>query len=204
MRRLRNYEKELENIYAAMLRNIWDLIEKYGVDDDCCYVPKKFAERTLQWNNLCEVDINGLSYHVDKVKVEERCGSLCLAITSDGYEYSVTDSDGLLTVLKAVHNYFSMRDIWKKEKTDIIDKATKYVEEHLLERVYVEKIRLSLRYVEEMRCHIDSDITNAISDLLDDFGSDNDLPRDWYEDWYGFDDLEDFFWKLDIDYDNED
>ena len=34
MRKLRNYEKELENLYSAMLWNIWNLIEKYGVGDD--------------------------------------------------------------------------------------------------------------------------------------------------------------------------
>lgn len=97
-----------------------------------------------------------------------------------------------------------MRDIWKKEKKDRFDRAIKFVEEHLLDRVYVEKIRLSLHNVDVMRCPIDSDITDAISDLLNEFGSDNDLPRDWYESEYLFTDLEDIFWQLDIDYDEED
>lgn len=204
MRKLRNYEKELENLYSAMLWNIWNLIEKYGVGDDRCYVPQQFATRELKWDNLCEVDINGCSYDVDEVKVSLWNNEQRLAITSNGYEYSVSESCEVLTVLKAVHKYFSMRDIWKKEKKDRFDRAIKFVEEHLLDRVYVEKIRLSLHNVDVMRCPIDSDITDAISDLLNEFGSDNDLPRDWYESEYLFTDLEDIFWQLDIDYDEED
>lgn len=81
-----------------------------------------------------------------------------------------------------------------------LKKAIKYVEEHLLERVYVEKIRLSLRCVDEMRCPIDNDITYAIGELMDEYGSDNDLPEEWYESADDFVDFEDIFWKLDIDY----
>lgn len=203
MEQLRNYEKELDNIYSDMMWNIWNLLEKYGVDDDCCEVSNKFACRTLWWKDLCEVDLGDRTYKVDKVEISIRCGEPCLTITSEGLDYSVTEINGVFTILKAVHLYFSEGKTWKEEKTKILDKAIKFVEDGLLDHVFVEEIRLSLRCAEECRCPIDSDITDAIRDLLNEFGSDNDMPEDWFEDWYGFIDLEEIFWKLDIDY-NED
>lgn len=199
MEELRNYKEELASIYGAMLSDIWNLIEKYGKDDRNCEVPKQFAERTLSKKGLCEVDINGYSYDVDKVSVEIRMGQKCLNIISDGLSYSVTEFESINAVLTAVYDYFLHRDEREKEMKEHLQKAIKFVEEHLLEHIWKETILVSLRAVEEYRCPIDNDIQTAISELLNEYGSDNDLQEDWFYDVEGWVDEEDVFWKLELD-----
>ncbi len=133
---------------------------------------------------------------VDEDEFEEKTNSEIPDIPSDTLEIAeiilmnYCDDEDLKKVIEFV-------------ETDWLAKAKKYVEEHLLEKVWREKILTSLRAVNEYRCPIDSDITDAINELLNDFGFDNDLPDDWFYLLDDFDDEEDFFWKLDIDYNEE-
>lgn len=76
--------------------------------------------------------------------------------------------------------------------------AIKYVESNLLDMVWKEKILLSLRAVNEMRCPIDHEIKDAIRDLLFEYGSNNNLENEWFDFVAEFVDEEDIFWKLDL------
>lgn len=76
--------------------------------------------------------------------------------------------------------------------------AIKYVESNLLDMVWKEKILLSLRAVNEMRCPIDYDIKDAIRELLFEYGSNNDLGNEWFDFVAEFVDEEEIFWELDL------
>ncbi len=77
------------------------------------------------------------------------------------------------------------------------EKAKKYVAANLLDYVYEEDIRSSLRHMEECRCPLDSNICDAISDLMEEYRENEDLPEGWWFD--ETDDPEEIFFDI---YDN--
>lgn len=75
---------------------------------------------------------------------------------------------------------------------EIIKSATAYVAEHLTERVYPETIEAAVRRVGDERCPLDNEVTDAIAELMDEYGQDNGLPSDYWE----HKDTEEIFWDI--------
>lgn len=73
-----------------------------------------------------------------------------------------------------------------------IANAMAFVAEHLTERVYPETIEAAVRRVGDERCPLDGEVTDAISDLMDEYGQDNDLSSDYWDEKTA----EEIFWEL--------
>jgi len=80
----------------------------------------------------------------------------------------------------------------KKNVETAIAGAIAFVAEHLTERVYPETIEAAVRRVGEERCPLDDEVTDAISELMDEYGQDNDLSPDYWDDKTA----EEIFWEL--------
>ena len=73
-----------------------------------------------------------------------------------------------------------------------VKSAMAYVAEHLTEKVYPETIEAAVRRVGDWRCPLDVEVTDAICELMGEYGHDNDLEPDYWEDM----DAEEIFWEL--------
>lgn len=108
MKKRINFNARISNMLRAMLQEMWKTIEERAKTDERYDAPKRFLERTYdRGKNFCEVDINGCSYPVSGIRLEKPwhgrlSEEIHLTVTSDGYDYSVSDMEGTATILTAL------------------------------------------------------------------------------------------------------
>lgn len=100
----KDYIGLIDNLREEMKHELWRVIEAHK-DDERCDCPRGFDEVSFEYKHFCEVDLNGATYDVDAVKMEQWFrGSLRLSIASDGQWYNVDDVEEIAGILHAVRN----------------------------------------------------------------------------------------------------
>lgn len=103
-----NYNARIQKLYRVMLQELWNIIEERAKTDRRYDAPKLFLERSYdRGENFCEVDINGAAYDVSGIRLEKPwhgrlSEEIRLTVTSDGYDYGVSDIEGVATILTAM------------------------------------------------------------------------------------------------------
>lgn len=100
----KDYIDLIDNLRKEMKHELWCVIEAHK-DDERCDCPRGFDEVSFKHKHFCEVDVNGATYDVDAVKIEQWFkGSLRLSIASDRQWYNVDDVEEIAGILHAVRN----------------------------------------------------------------------------------------------------
>ena len=100
----KDYISLIDNLRKDMKRELWHIIEAHK-DDERCDCPRGFDEVSFEHKHFCEVDLNGSTYEVDAVKIEQWFrGSLRLSIAAFEQWYDVDNVEEIAGILHAVRN----------------------------------------------------------------------------------------------------